>query len=272
MDWERDYITWYLNGKQVAQQPTPASMNSPMTMLIDRQPAVGFWQGASRRGDRSDAGRLGFTSIPVTHTPASPVDAAHSASPLARGPTRWCSSMSEDAYNGDAQFTVSVDGKQLGGTFTTTASHATGASQSFTFKGDWAVGTHAVAVNFLNDAYGGTRQPPTATSMSNSISYDGANTGQNAALWRAGPAELQRDRQHGSPAPRPPPVTTGSGSDTLVLSISEDAYQGDAQFTVSVDGKQLAGTFTHDGARTQPAPARASPSRVTGRPARIPSR
>ena len=61
-------------------------------------------------------------------------------------------SISEDAYQGDAQFTVSVDGKQLGGTFTTTASHAAGVSQSFTFKGDWAPGAHAVAVNFLNDA------------------------------------------------------------------------------------------------------------------------
>ena len=55
-----------------------------------------------------------------------------------------------------------------------------------------------------------------------------------------------------TPTPNPNPVTTGSGSDTLVLSISEDAYangdgtsdaNGDAAFTVSVDGKQLAGTF-----------------------------
>ena len=60
-----------------------------------------------------------------------------------------------------------------------------------------------------------------------------------------------------NPNPPPPPpvpatVVTGSGSDTLVLSISEDAYangdgtsdpNGDAAFTVSVDGKQLAGTF-----------------------------
>ena len=38
-------------------------------------------------------------------------------------------SMSEDAYLGDAQFTVSVDGKQQGGTFTTTALHAAGVSQ-----------------------------------------------------------------------------------------------------------------------------------------------
>ena len=41
-----------------------------------------------------------------------------------------------------------------------------------------------------------------------------------------------------------PTAITGSGADTLVLNISENAYQGDAQFTVSVDGKQLGGTFT----------------------------
>ncbi len=55
-----------------------------------------------------------------------------------------------------------------------------------------------------------------------------------------------------APPPAPATVVTGTGSDTLVLSISEDAYangdgtsdaNGDAAFTVSVDGKQLAGTF-----------------------------
>ena len=49
-------------------------------------------------------------------------------------------SMSEDAYLGDAQFTVAVDGVQLGGTFTTTALHAFGTSQTFTFMGEWEWG------------------------------------------------------------------------------------------------------------------------------------
>ena len=65
-------------------------------------------------------------------------------------------SMSEDAYQGDAQFTVAIDGKQLGGTFATTALHTAGVSQNFIFKGDWAIGAHTVTVNFLNDAWGGT--------------------------------------------------------------------------------------------------------------------
>ena len=103
--------------------------------------------------------------------------------------------IAEDAYLGDAQFTVSVDGKQLGGTFTTTASHAAGASQAFTFKGDWAIGTHNVTVNFLNDAWGGT--PATDRNLYvNAVSYDGTNTGQSAALMCDGLQELQCDRQH----------------------------------------------------------------------------
>ena len=65
-------------------------------------------------------------------------------------------SMSEDAYQGDAQFTVTIDGRQLGGTFTTTALHAAAVSQNFIFKGDWAPGKHTVTVNFLYDAWGGT--------------------------------------------------------------------------------------------------------------------
>ena len=119
--------------------------------------------------------------------------------------------MSEDAYKGDAQFTVSVDGKQLAGTFTTTASHAAGASQSFTFKGDWALGAHTVAVNFLNDAYGGTAATDRNLYV-NAVSYDGTNTDQSAALMSTGPKSFSVTDATAIPSP-----VTGSGSDTLVL-------------------------------------------------------
>ena len=45
--------------------------------------------------------------------------------------------VNEDAYQGDAQFTVSVDGTQVGGTQTTTALRGSGQTQAFTFKGGW---------------------------------------------------------------------------------------------------------------------------------------
>ena len=64
--------------------------------------------------------------------------------------------ISEDAWQGDAQFTVAVDGRQIGGTQTALASHAAGQNQSFTVLGNFAAGLHTVSVDFLNDAWGGT--------------------------------------------------------------------------------------------------------------------
>lgn len=63
--------------------------------------------------------------------------------------------VSEQAYNGHAQFTVSIDGKQVGGVYTATASHAAGATQDFTFEG-LTNAPHKVEVKFTNDAWGGT--------------------------------------------------------------------------------------------------------------------
>jgi parallel beta-helix repeat protein len=140
--------------------------------------------------------------------------------------------------NGDAAFTVSVDGKQLAGTFYATASHSTGLIQNFTFKGDWAPGTHTVAVAFLNDAYAGT--PSTDRNLYvNDVTYDGTDTKQSAALMSSGSQSFSV-----TDSTAIQPVVTGGGSDSLLIMVSEDYYLANAQFTVSVDGKQLGGTFT----------------------------
>jgi Cellulase (glycosyl hydrolase family 5)/Ca-dependent carbohydrate-binding module xylan-binding len=95
-------------------------------------------------------------SLHLSHRPLiPPIAPPASALPVTttgRGSDRLVLGMSEDAYKGDAKFTVSIDGKRLGGTFTTAALHGSGASQSFTFKGNIGSGQHAVAVSFLNDA------------------------------------------------------------------------------------------------------------------------
>ncbi len=64
--------------------------------------------------------------------------------------------ISEDAWNGDAQFTISVDGQQIGGTQTATALHAAGQKQTFNVLGSFGSGNHNVSINFINDAFGGT--------------------------------------------------------------------------------------------------------------------
>jgi endoglucanase len=65
--------------------------------------------------------------------------------------------VAEDAWNGDAQFLVFVDGNQVGGTQTVTASHALGQVQDITLTGDFGTqGPGTVDVQFLNDAWGGS--------------------------------------------------------------------------------------------------------------------
>ena len=146
--------------------------------------------------------------------------------------------LSEDRYLGDAQFTLSVDGHSVAGTQTVVASHAAGQAQTFTVLGSFGAGTHSVAVDFLNDAYAGT--PATDRNLYvTGASYDGvAATGASLALMSAGTQSLSVG------TPMPPPLTIGSGSDTLTVLLSEDRYLGDAQFTLSVDGHSVAGTQT----------------------------
>ena len=64
--------------------------------------------------------------------------------------------ISEDAYLGDAQFTVSVDNQQIGGVLTATSLHNGSVSDVVNVLGNWGIGAHTATVNFLNDAWGGT--------------------------------------------------------------------------------------------------------------------
>ncbi|MGI4852237.1 MAG: carbohydrate-binding domain-containing protein, partial [Janthinobacterium lividum] len=99
---------------------------------------------------------------------------------------------SEDAYLGDAQFTVSVDGK-LVGTYSATASHAAGKTSDLVLTGTWSTGAHTVAVAFLNDAYGGSAALDRNLYVAK-VTYDGvASTGaaqelpwDETATWAVG--------------------------------------------------------------------------------------
>lgn len=158
--------------------------------------------------------------------------------------------LSEDAWNGDAQFAVLVDGTQIGGPTAVTTPHDAGTFQDFTFKGAFGTGPHSVEVQFLNDAYGGT--PATDRNLYVSgITFDGTNyageTAQNNAMNGQPDADPHAAEMYvnGTVAfnnvggSSPPPPTS-----TLVLHVSEDAFQGDAQFNVRVDGAAQTATFT----------------------------
>jgi hypothetical protein len=145
------------------------------------------------------------------------------AVPAAAGPDTLEIQVSEDAWQGDAMFNVSIDGAVIGGARTATASHGAGASQAVSIQGSWGAGAHTVGISFLNDAWGGTASTDRNLYVGR-VSYDGAAspTG-SAALFSNGTANF-------FVAPSAPASTTVS------LHLSEDAWQGDAQYSVSIDG------------------------------------
>ena len=92
---------------------------------------------------------------------------------------------SEDAWRGDAQFVAALDGRQLGAAQTVTASHASGQSQTFTFRGGFGAGSHDLAVSFVNDAWGGT--PDTDRNLYlDAVEYNGLRLDQGTAAFYAG--------------------------------------------------------------------------------------
>jgi hypothetical protein len=169
--------------------------------------------------------------------------------------------LSEDAWNGDAQFAVLVDGHQIGGPTSVTTLHGTG-FQDFTYTGNFGTGSHTVEVDFLNDAWGGTAATDRNLYVGG-ITFDGTSyagqTAQNTSSAAGDPdldphaAEMFRNgavtfTNVGGSSPPPPPSGTTS---TIVLHVSEDAWNGDAQFNVRVDGAAQIATFTAQASHAQ---------------------
>lgn len=249
-----DRITWYLDGNEVFSSTTPEDMKQDM-YLIANLAVGGYWPGspdgstpwpAEMKIDYIRAYQLpgtpGYaTAVPVGGTTSAPATPASLT--VGSGSDSLVLRVSQDAWQGDAQYTVSVDGRQLGGTLTAKALHGSGQSDTVTVKGDWAAGTHSVVVNFLNDAYGGT------ASADRNLFVDGATyngtavTGAGISLYSAGGKGFSFT-EAASTSPTPVGTTIGSGSDRIVIRLSEDAWQGDAQYTVSVDGVQQGGVMT----------------------------
>jgi beta-glucanase (GH16 family) len=157
------------------------------------------------------------------------------------GPDTLVLKISQDHYQGSAQYRVLVDGKQVGGTFTASALRSRGEFDTLTLRGDWGPGAHDVEVEFLNDAWGGTAATDRNLFVEGATYNGEALAGAAADLMSAGSASFAFEEA--APAPRFATLTAGSGPDSLVLELSQDAYQGGAQYTVSVDGEQVGGTF-----------------------------
>jgi predicted Zn-dependent protease len=150
----------------------------------------------NRSLDQSDI--AGIQSLYGAPAPSSaPVLAASSQ------PDTLVLSLSEDAWQGDAHFSASLDGQFLAAAQTVTASHGAGNTEQFTFQGNFGAGLHDLAVSFLNDAWGGTTQTDRNLYV-DGVTYDGTQLAQGtAALYTNGTAHFA--------------VGSGSASDHLAL-------------------------------------------------------
>jgi len=181
-----------------------------------------YWQGSAE------------FLLPATPAPA-PSPVVTQGGTFGSGADTLTVTLSEDAYQGDAQATITMDGKALTATpLTVTAIQGHGDREVFTFKGNFGAGNHQVAATFLTDAYGGS------PALDRNLYLDGASLNGNASVPAAGPTEMYRGGDSASLSlsggTNPPPPA----SDTLTLHLSEDAWKGDAQFSVNLDGQQLA--------------------------------
>jgi hypothetical protein len=182
--------------------------------------------------------------------------------------------MSGDAFGpagapgADAEFTLNVDGRQIGGLQDVSASKSAGEEQTFTFLGNFAPGSHDVTITFANNdgtqgdqtdfgrggdrnlyvdgvAYNGQVVSDGTTPIYESPLFppNGPLTLGNAVFTVDDTTSASGDASD-SGSTTPGPVDVGAGSDTLTLSMAEDPFQGDAMFTVSVDGQQVGGVQT----------------------------
>jgi Ca2+-binding RTX toxin-like protein len=202
------------------------------------------------------------------------VAASPSPTPTPGGADTLVLHLSEDAYNGDAQFTVAVDGTQLGAAASVSVLHSTGQFQDFSYSGDFGSGPHTVTIGFVNDAYGGSMSTDRNLYVGG-IDFDGVHyAGTSAANTASGGATDPNDAPMFSNGtvtfsdvvgPASPPagqvVTGTAGDDTLSGGSGNDTLLGLGGNDVLAG---LGGADTLDGgAGLDLADYSASPSAVT---------
>lgn len=161
---------------------------------------------------------------------ATPAAAAPVATPVATVADTLTLEVSEDAWQGDAHFLISIDGMTIGGVRTATASHAANATNEVSISGGWGSGPHTVGITFINDAFGGTASTDRNLYV-DQVSYDGQPAG-------GAPASLLTDGTTNFKVGVLPLDVT------LNLQVTEDAWRGDAQMSIAIDGQTLVSNQT----------------------------
>ena len=254
-DFRVDYVRAY------ASMPDVASDGSPAPGGAAASATAGGGTGASGTGA---SGTGASVSSAGSTAPNLPAPSTASIPPVVgSGADTLVLNLSEDAYGGDAQFTVTVDGKAVGDAQAVTASHGQGQSEAFTFEGDWSGGPHTVGVSFVNDRYDGTA----ATDRNfyiDGATFDGAQVQGKAPLYDRGTVSFGvGSTAAASTAPAGTlGVTDSAGGSTSVPLIAAGSRQDSVGGgTISQAVKDGADTLTTSGAVKSEAAALAGGTR-----------
>ena len=109
------------------------------------------------------------------------------AATIGSGPDALVLKVQQDAYRGDAHYVVRVDGVQIGGVLTASATRASGGFDTVTVRGDFAPGRHTATVGFLDDAWGGTAATDRNLYVAGATYNGAALPGVELALYKSGP-------------------------------------------------------------------------------------
>ena len=171
-DFKVDYVRAY------ASMPDLSSGGSPASGGAAASTTAGSGTGSSGTG--------ASVSVTGSTAPNPPAPSAASVPPVVgSGADTLVLNLSEDAYGGDAQFTLTVDGKAVGDAQAVTASHGQGQTEQFTFEGDWNGGPHTVGVSFVNDRYDGTAATDRNLYI-DGATFDGVHVEGKAPLYGRG--------------------------------------------------------------------------------------
>ena len=244
--WEADRTTFYRDGTELWSEAA-ITVRRPMTVLLQGLVAAA---GNNRYGGAPDdfsTKRIQVAYVRVSQVPATtppPTAPTPVAVSLGSGADKLTLKVSQDYYKAGAQYTVAVDGVQIGGTQTAVAWKSSGLSDTVDVLGTWGSGDHTLTVNFLNDDWAGV----TAGVDDRNLYLDGVafNNAPVANSTRSLASNGPQSVTFNKPAP---PVqantqTIGTGADSLVLKLTQQPYLGSAQYTVAVDGVQVGGTLT----------------------------
>jgi hypothetical protein len=149
---------------------------------------------------------------------------------LGSGPDAVVLRISQDAFEGDAQYAISIDGARVGGILTASALRSLGEADTVTVLGNFPPGPHSVSVSFLNDAWGGTPNSDRNLYVE-TVSFEGTILTDGVVFFENGSQTVGTFFEAGTTG-----RGFGSGRDTLELRISQDDWLGNAQYVVSVDG------------------------------------